>query len=233
MRAAEVLDSDAARIPWYDPRTGKGDRRRVVNLTGLPHFPEVSDAVVRVVIDLPPNSQAGPQVSDNLGTWGLHSAPAYRAMLNLAYLWYEPGRTHYPLETGYGPRWVPSHDPEQYEPVTNVDLIGLCYPNAVVSRNRHRQLERSLEALQQLEEAGEVVIVPVGTSGRERRILPPHFGDGFLRPGGYGRTASISALSPGMVRFPGNGRKNGVSSICDIGVRGAVVRWHRTTALGA
>ena len=162
--------------PWYDPRTGKGDRRRVVNLTGLPHFPEVSDAVVRVVIDLPPNSQAGPQVSDNLGTWGLHSAPAYRAMLNLAYLWYEPGRTHYPLETGYGPRWVPSHDPEQYEPVTNVDLIGLCYPNAVVSRNRHRQLERSLEALQQLEEAGEVVIVPVGTSGRERRILPPHFG---------------------------------------------------------
>ena len=176
MRAAEVLDSDAARIPWYDPQTGKGDRRRVVNLTGLPHFPEASNAVVRVVVDLPPNSQAGPRVSDHLGTWGLHSAPAYRALLNLAYLWYEPGRTHYPLDTGYGRRWVPSHDPEQYEPVTNVDLIGLCYPNAVVSRNRHRQLERSLEALQQLEEAGEVVIVPVGTSGRERRILPPHFG---------------------------------------------------------
>ena len=47
MRAAEVLDSDAARIPWYDPQTGKGDRRRVVNLTGLPHFPEATNAVVR------------------------------------------------------------------------------------------------------------------------------------------------------------------------------------------
>ena len=176
MRAAEVLDSDAARIPWYDPRTGKGDRRRVVNLTGLPHFPEATTAMVRVVVDLPPNSQAGPQVSDNLGTWGLHSAPAYRALLNLSYLWYEPGRTHYPLGTRYGRRWVPSYDPEKYEPMSNVELIGLCYPKAVVSRNRHRQLERSLEALQQLEAAGEVVIVPVGTSGRERRILPPHFG---------------------------------------------------------
>ena len=42
MRAVEVLDSDAARIPWYDSKTGKGDRRRVVNLTGLPHFPEAN-----------------------------------------------------------------------------------------------------------------------------------------------------------------------------------------------
>ena len=139
MRAVEVLDSDAARIPWYDSKTGKGDRRRVVNLTGL------------------------------------HSAPAYRALLNLSYLWYEPGRTHYPLGNRYGRRWVPSYDPEKHEPMTDVDLIGLCYPNAVVSRNRYRQLERSLEALQQLQEAGEVQIVPVGTSGRERRILPPHF----------------------------------------------------------
>ena len=57
MRAVEVLDSDAARIPWYDSKTGKGDRRRVVNLTGLPHFPEANNAVVRVVVDLPPNSR--------------------------------------------------------------------------------------------------------------------------------------------------------------------------------
>ena len=175
MRAVEVLDSDAARIPWYDPQTGKGDRRRVVNLTGLPHFPEATNAVVRVVVDLPPNSQAGPQVSDNLGTWGLHSAPAYRALLNLSYLWYEPGRTHYPLDTGSGRRWVASYDAEKHEPMTDADLIGLCYPKPEVSRNRHRRLERSLETLYQLQEAGEVQIVPVGTSGRERRILPPHF----------------------------------------------------------
>ena len=95
--------------------------------------------------------------------------------MNLSYLWYEPGRTHYPLATGYGRRWVASYDPEQHEPVTDADLIGLCYPQPEVSRNRHRRLERSLETLQHLEDAGEVVIVPVGTSGRERRILPPHF----------------------------------------------------------
>ena len=35
MSAAEILDSDAARIPWYDSKTGRGDRRRIVNITGL------------------------------------------------------------------------------------------------------------------------------------------------------------------------------------------------------
>ena len=175
MRAAEILDSDAARIPWYDSKTGRGDRRRIVNITGLPHFPEEPGALLRIVIDLPPNSQAGPRVSDNLGKWGLHSAPAYRALLNLAYLWFEPGRTHYPVETGHGQHWVRSYDPEQYEPLTDDELIGLCYPTGVVSRNRHRQLERSLEAMKQLEEAGEVVIEPMGTSRKERRILPPNF----------------------------------------------------------
>ena len=175
MRAVEILDSDAARIPWYDSKTGKGDRRRIVNITGLPHFPEAPDALLRIVIDLPPNSQAGPRISDNLGRWGLHSAPAYRALLNLSYLWFEPGRTHYPVETGHGQHWVRSYDPEQHDPLTDDELIGLCYPTGVVSRNRHRQLERSLDTMKQLEEAGEVVIEPVGTSGKERRVLPPHF----------------------------------------------------------
>ena len=66
-------------------------------------------------------------------------------------------------------------DPEQHDPLTDDELIGLCYPTGVVSRNRHRQLERSLDTMKQLEEAGEVVIEPVGTSGKERRVLPPHF----------------------------------------------------------
>ena len=174
MRAVEILDSDAARIPWYDSKTGRGDRRRIVNITGLPHLPESPDALLRIVIDLPPKSQAGPRISDNLGRWGLHSAPAYRALLNLAYLWFEPGRTHYPVGTGYGQYWVRSYEPEQYEPVTDDEIIALCYPTGVVSRNRHRQLERSLQAVTMLEEAGELVIEPVGTSGKERRILPPH-----------------------------------------------------------
>ena len=76
------------------------------------------------------------------------------------------------FETGHGQHWVRSYDPEQYEPLTDDELIGLCYPIGVVSRNRHRQIERSLEAMKQLAAAGEVVIEPVGTSRKERRILP-------------------------------------------------------------
>ena len=68
-----------------------------------------------------------------------------------------------------------SYDPDQYEPLTDDEIIGLCYPTGVVSRNRHRQLERSLEAMKQLEAAGEVVIEPMGTSGKEHRILAPRF----------------------------------------------------------
>ena len=45
--------------------------------------------VVRMVVDLPPGSGPGPMVTPTLGAWGARSAPAYHALLNLAYRWFE------------------------------------------------------------------------------------------------------------------------------------------------
>ena len=54
------------------------------------------DESVRIIVDLPPGSGNGPQVSDNLRLWGVKSAPAYRLLINLAYQWHNPGVTKFP-----------------------------------------------------------------------------------------------------------------------------------------
>ena len=48
------------------------------------------------IVDLPPGSGNGPLIDNSIRRWGVKSAPAYRLLLNLAYAWYEPGRTHFP-----------------------------------------------------------------------------------------------------------------------------------------
>ena len=172
-RAVDILQSREARIPWYDPVSGKGGLRQVVNITNLPAGPDALHHDVKVVIDLPPNSQAGPQVSDNLGRWGVRSAPAYRALLNLAYQWHQPGRTHYPTGTGGRRHWQRSYDPERYEPMTDSDLLWLCFPAGVGSSQRRKRLALAKSVLAELAASGELQIIPVGQTGRERRILPP------------------------------------------------------------
>ena len=172
-RAVEILQSREARIPWYDPTTGKGGLRQVVSITNLPDGPDALAHDVKVVIDLPPNSQAGPTVSDNLGRWGVCSAAAYRALLNLAYQWYEPGRTHYPVGAGGRLHWRRSYDPDRYESLTDADLIALCYPAGISSKQRGKRLAEAKRTMAELADAGELQIISVGTSGRERLILPP------------------------------------------------------------
>ena len=84
MRAVETLDTMDARIPWHDPTTGRGGNRRVVSVGDIPRHPRALDDVVRVVVDLPPGSGPGPIVPPTLAAWGVRSAPAYNALLNLA-----------------------------------------------------------------------------------------------------------------------------------------------------
>ena len=172
-RAVEILQSREARIPWYDPTTGTGGLRQVVSITNLPDGPDSLNHDVKVVIDLPPNSHVGPLISDNLGKWGVCNAAAYRALLNLAYQWYEPGRTHYPVGVGMRLHWQRSYDPEKYDLLTDTDLISLCYPAGVSSKQRAKRLAEAKRTIAELADAGELQIVPVGTSQRERRILPP------------------------------------------------------------
>lgn len=165
MHAVESLESPAARIPWYDPETGKGGHHRYVSVANIPRGPGALDDDVRIVVDLPRGSGTGPQVSDNLGRWGVESGTAYRALLNLAYQWHEPGRTHHPVGRGKGQRWVRNYDPTRYPNFSDDDLVRLCYPLSV-TRNRRVLLQRAHQVIKSLETAGELRI-------EGRKILPP------------------------------------------------------------
>ena len=156
------------RIPLVDPETGRGHLRQMVNISGIPRGPDALDDTVRIVVDLPAGSSRGPQLPDNLRYWGNWSAPAYRALINLAYLWYEPGVTIHPVgrkRAGKGQFWVQSQDPDRYPELSDQDLVDVCYP-VTETKNRRVLLQRSRQTIEKLGKAGELRI-------DGRRILPP------------------------------------------------------------
>ena len=167
LRAVEALDTMDARIPWHDPTTGKGELRRVVNVTGVPYGVVDLDDVVRVVVDLPPGSETGPIITPALAEWGVRSGPAYRALINLAYRWYQPGRTHFPKGTRRdgNPQWHRKEDPSAYPALTESTMIELAFPTSA-HRQRSLLVHRARNVLDVLEQAGELRIV-------DNRILPP------------------------------------------------------------
>ena len=170
MAAVEALDSWDARVPLYDPQTKRNELRRVVSVGGIPRGPGALDESVRIIVDLPPGSGNGPQVSNNLRLWGVKSAPAYRLLINLAYQWHNPGVTKIPVGKGKARRWVQVDDPERYPTVTDADLVFLTFPT-MSSRSERRKPGEAWGYVRQLEKAGELRVV-------NGKILPPlHDGD--------------------------------------------------------
>ena len=170
MQAIEALDSPQARVPLYDPGAKRTDLRRVVSVTGIPRGAGALDDSVRIIVDLPAGSGNGPQVSDNLRTWGVRSAVAYRLLINLAFHWHEPGRTHYPVGRGKNRHWLQSDNPEHYPPLTDAQLVALAYPISEI-RKRSVLHQRAREVVQRLEIAGELRIIQ--DEAGCQRILPP------------------------------------------------------------
>ena len=165
MAAFDALESPAARVPLYNPDTGQGEMRRIVSISGIPRGPNKLDDWIRIIVDLPAGSGNGPQVSDNLRQWGVQSAAAYRALLNLAYRWFEPGRTHFPVGRGKRQFWAQVNDAKRYPALTDDELIALCFPTSQHSQH-WRLKQKGLTVIRQLEKAGELRIV-------EGHILPP------------------------------------------------------------
>ena len=161
MQAVEILDS--TRIPWEDPETGKGGLQRIVNVSSIPRGPGKLDDAVRIIVDLPPGSGKGPVVSPNLNRYGVQSAPLYRGLLNLAYLWFDPGRTRFPVRGGK--HWLQVEDPERYERITDDLLIELFYPTSA-QRERKVLANRARKDLDRLVKDGEARIV-------KGRLMPP------------------------------------------------------------
>ena len=161
MQAVEILDS--TRIPWEDPETGKGGLQRIVNVSSIPRGSGKLDDAVRIIVDLPPGSGKGPVVSPNLARYGVQSAPLYRGLLNLAYQWFDPGRTRFPVRGGK--HWLQVEDPERYPTITNDLLIELFYPTSTV-KQRTVLATRARKGLDRLVKDGEARIV-------KGRLMPP------------------------------------------------------------
>ena len=119
------------------------------------------DTPINVVLDIPPEVEGGVQLPVRLDQWGAESAPAYRALIGLSFLWHEPGRTHAPKNG----RWMRKTGPDPYDPLTDDDAVALAFPSNITA-NPSQLRRRAWGALENLEEHGELRI-------DERRILPP------------------------------------------------------------
>ena len=158
--AIRVINQDA-RIPILDPQTGYGHFHHILRINenfGLIDL----DMPIGVVLDIPPEVEGGVQLPSRLDQWGAESAPAYRALLGLSFLWHEPGRTHAPTKGG---RWLRRTSLDTYEPLDDDDVIALAYPSSTKA-NRRELKRRAWRAMLTLEEHGELRI-------EGRRILPP------------------------------------------------------------
>jgi len=162
LNAIRVINHDA-RIPILDPKTGYGHYHHLLRINE--NFGRIDlNMPVGVVLDIPPEVEGGVQLPKRLDQWGAESAPAYRALIGLSFLWHEPGRTHAPL----GGKWLRRTSVDPYEPLTDEDAISLAYPSSITA-NRRLLAHRAWGALENLEEHGELRI-------DNRRILPPSLG---------------------------------------------------------
>ena len=159
LQAIRVINRDA-RIPILDPKTGTGRYHHLLRITE--NFGRITlDTPINVVLDIPPEVEGGVQLPVRLDQWGAESAPAYRALIGLSFLWHEPGRTHAPKNG----RWMRKTGPDPYDPLTDDDAVALAFPSNITA-NPSQLRRRAWEALENLEEHGELRI-------DERRILPP------------------------------------------------------------
>ena len=158
--AIRVINQDA-QIPILEGTTGYGRFHQLVRISE--NFGRIDlNMPIDVVLDIPPEVEGGVRLPRTLDQWGAESAPAYRALLGLAFLWHEPGRTHAPTKDG---RWLRRTGIDPYDPLTDDNAISLAFPNSKV-RNRRVLVRRAWTALENLEEFGELRI-------DGRRILPP------------------------------------------------------------
>ena len=154
------LINQGARIPILDAETGHGHFHHLLRINE--NFGRIDLMPIGVVLDIPPDVEGGVQLPKRLDQWGAESAPAYRALIGLSFLWHEPGRTHAPARGG---RWLRKTGLDPYYHLTDDDVVVLAYPSSVKT-NRRELARRAWGALERLEEDGELRI-------EGRRILPP------------------------------------------------------------
>ena len=170
VRAAEA--QAAGRVPYIDPDTGDSGSTIPVLLWRIPNTVE---GELRVAVDLPPKSDQGAPITDNLYTYGATQTRAFYALLQLTVDWWQPGRTRVPVNKRRS-IWVQLTDAERkahterYEPYNREQIVELTAP-LTVRRNMREAYSRGIETLKRLDAAKEIVLLPDGNG--TWRIMPP------------------------------------------------------------
>ena len=182
-----LYEVDGFRLPIIDPDTGEGRARRIVGFPDICLWPSGPEQKLEVNVYLPPGSEVGPQLSDRLRYWSTLSGPAWRALLQLAFLWWIPGRTLWPRQVRNGKgkgqqgpehpgNWLRSYKPNRYPVLTGQDLVDLCFPTTQNKSDiRKVLLRRAIKALRELEKTGDLRLVDLEGKGRKEgwQVLPP------------------------------------------------------------
>ena len=170
---ARVAEAQAAaRVPYIDSDTGESGSTIPVLIWRIPN---TIDGRLRIAVDLPPKSDKGAPITDNLYAYGAKDSRAFYAMLQLSVDWWQPGRTRVPIRKKLG-LWAQLTDTqkdahiERYEPYNREQIIELTAP-LTTQRNERLGYQRGILTLKTLNDAGEIVLLPDGKD--VWRILPP------------------------------------------------------------
>ena len=138
-------------------------------------IPDSLDGDLRIAVDLPPKSEQGAPITDNLYAYGANNSRAFYALLQLAVDWWQPGKTRVPVNKRRG-IWTQLTDSgkkahiERYEPYDRNQIVELTAPLTKHKTKRNAYL-RGMETLNNLNDAGELVLLPDGND--IWRIMPP------------------------------------------------------------
>ena len=160
--ASRALDSDAARIPYADLKTGDPVDWRIVTVSGLPRIynPKTS---VSITVTMPPGAGAGPTMPVNLNAWGAYSETAYIGLINLGFRWFRPGATRFPVRGGK--HWLQADDPARYPDLSDDDVLDIFAPLGT-RKKRRDALADANRAVAKLAAAG-------GLKVEGRKLIPP------------------------------------------------------------
>ena len=153
--ARAALASPEAGIQW------NGKRQWAVWLHTIP---TTLDGDIGIRVNLPEGSDTGPQVSKRLHLYGPKQGRHYRALLNLAYWWHEPGRTLIPAGKGKS-HWLQVDDPKRYRKLSDAEIVNIVFPKSA-SKRRRNLLSRAARTIADLRDDGELRIVA-------GKLLPP------------------------------------------------------------
>ena len=170
---ARVAEAQAgARVPYLDPDTGQSGSTIPIMIMRIPGN---IDGDLRIAVDLPPKSDQGAPITDNLYAYGASDSRAFYALLQLTVDWWQPGKTRVPVSKRRG-IWTQLTDTkkrahmERYEPYDRKQIIELTAP-LTTKRNQREAYRRGIETLHRLHTAGEIILLPDGDGSW--RIRPP------------------------------------------------------------